>query len=194
MSKKKKSKKPLEEYNATVSENGEILPSTLVPKKVKCVEPDTVLEGVNIDDIPMFWQIKDGAFNEKSQFIAIVLAVFTGMFAAHDWYLGLKKRALIKYAVTALACVLAAILFSLVLSEAVISYNTMFQSLMMLPTMIFVLWWSFDFITLATKRSKHFKQKDKATCVHKLKKHKESGGFYCKKCSAMFDSEKNFIK
>ena len=193
MSRKKKFEKPKEEYNATVGDGGEILPSTPEVKKVKYVEPDTVVEGVVVDELPVVWQIRDGTFPKKSQFLTILLSVFVGMFGAHDWYLGLKKRALYKYVLFGLGAILGSILFSLVASEASISYNFMFQSMMMAPLLAYVLWWSFDFITVVSKRSKHFKMKDKTTCVHKLKADKERGGYYCKKCSAKFDEDKNFL-
>lgn len=148
-------KKDTREYRMEVGDNGEMIKVYLQPEIV----PEQTPANPEGETLSFLTVIKNGNFPEKSQFNAILLSVFLGAFCVHDFYLGLKKRAIGKYIFFILSIIPAAILFAQVQNEATISYNTLYQALMMLPLLIYFLIWSYDFITIASKKSTHFKVK-----------------------------------
>ncbi len=148
-------KKDTRQYRMEVGDNGEMIKVYLDPEVV----PEQTPANPEGEKLTFLTVIKNSNYPEKSQFTAIVIAVFLGAFCVHDWYLGLKNRAIGKYIFFALSIIPAAILFSQVQNEVTISYNTLYQALMMLPLLVYFLLWSYDFITIAGKKSTHFKQK-----------------------------------
>lgn len=161
-------KKDTREYRMEVGENGKMIKVYLEPEVVPQQTPANP-EGEKLSFLTV---IKNSNFPEKSQFTAIILSVFLGAFCAHDFYLDMKKRAIGKYIFFAISIIPAAILFTQVQNEATISYNTLYQALMMLPMLTYFLIWSYDFITIASKKSTHFKQKPIKVKEAKAKKSK----------------------
>ncbi|MFI3129047.1 MAG: TM2 domain-containing protein [Bacillota bacterium] len=148
-------KKDKREFRMEVGDNGEMIKVYLEPEVV----PEQTPANPEGEKLSFLTVIKNTNFPEKSQFTAIVVSVFLGAFCVHDFYLGMKKRAIGKYIFFAISIIPAAILFAQVQNEAIISYNTLYQALMMLPLLMYFLLWSYDFITIASKKSTHFKQK-----------------------------------
>ncbi len=149
-------KKSNKEYRLEVGENGKPVKVYIENETAKKAEVQTNPSG---EKITFFNQIKLGNFKTKSQFWAIILATFGGMFSLHDFYLGTKNRVVVKLAIFAVGIILGGILFWQVSNESAISYNMAYQSIMLLPFICYFLIWSYDFITLATKKSSHFKTK-----------------------------------
>ncbi len=138
-----------------VGDNGEMIKVYLEPEIV----PEQTPANPEGETLSFLTVIKNGNFPEKSQFTAIILSVFLGAFCVHDLYLGFKKRAIAKYILFAISAIIAAILFVQVQNETAISYNSLYQALMMLPMLVYFLIWSYDFITIASKKPTHFKMK-----------------------------------
>ncbi len=145
-------KKSTQEDRMEVGDDGKLI-KVYIEEEVKNqeeIEDETV-------KINFFNEIRRTEYPDKSQFKAIVLSAFGGMIFLHDFYLGTKNRALIKGVLFAVAAVMSYILFAQVANETAISYNIFFQAIMLLPLILYFLAWSYDFMTLAAKKSTHFK-------------------------------------
>ncbi len=139
-----------ENYNTVVGENGELIK---IKEEVKVVVEEKQ------EDIPILKEIRLGKFTDKSQFIAIILSVFGGLIALHDFYLGLKKRGIFRIGLLGVSMICSYVLFQIVSSEALIGYNYFFQIGLMLPILLSVLWWSYDAMTIISMNGKKFKMK-----------------------------------
>lgn len=177
------------EYNSIISEDGKVVKVEVKeePKKPSDVEYD------KDEKVTMFKEIKLGTFKTKSHFLAIILSAFGGLLAIHDFYLGLNRRGFFKFGLLGISVITSAILFTMVSAEVALAFNMFFQMIMLLPLLLYVLWWSYDFVTVATKSSKRFKQKPKTLCQHEFKK-KKNGTYVCKKCGQVFDSNPNELQ
>ncbi|MFI3167625.1 MAG: hypothetical protein R3Y32_05845 [Bacillota bacterium] len=147
-------KKSNKEYRMEVGDDGKPIKVYIEPAPIEYEVAEEVAVRTNF-----FNELKVTKYPEKSQFTAIVLAVFGGMISLHDFYLGTKYRAGIKGIVFLIGAIMAWFLFDQVSKETALSYNVFYQSIMLLPLILYFLAWSYDFITLAAKRSSHFKVK-----------------------------------
>ncbi|MEG2002022.1 MAG: hypothetical protein RR107_02850, partial [Clostridia bacterium] len=125
------------EYDAVVGQDGKVVQPEKIEKPKKPNEPEYDKD----QKVTMLLEIKLGTFKTKSHFWAIMLSAFGGLFAIHDFYLGLTKRGFFKIGLLGISVITTAVLFTTVQAGSALGLNFWFQMFMMMPILMYVLWW-----------------------------------------------------
>ncbi|MEG1520711.1 MAG: hypothetical protein RR458_06950, partial [Clostridia bacterium] len=93
------------EYDAVVGQDGKVVQPEKIEKPKKPNEPEYDKD----QKVTMLLEIKLGTFKTKSHFWAIMLSAFGGLFAIHDFYLGLTKRGFFKIGLLGISVITTAV-------------------------------------------------------------------------------------